>query len=159
MIQRIQSIYLAVASLSLIVLFFFPLASYWNSDFASAEFFITHLKNLTPGVDIPVKNSTIMPLGVFNGIIAAILFLTIFLYKRRLFQTRMVKLCILMTIILLILVFFVYSPLLSKAIGVEADYSENFGLYLILISLVMQVLANRGIMKDEKLVRSADRLR
>lgn len=159
MIQRIQSVYLAVASIALIILFFFPLASFWNPDFAYGKFYITHLANLTPGVELPVKNSTIMPIGAFNGIIAAILLLSIFLYKRRLFQSRMVKLSILMTIILLILVFFVYSPLLSKAIGAEADYSESFGLYLILISLVMQVLANRGIMNDERLVRSADRLR
>ncbi|HLO92650.1 MAG TPA: DUF4293 domain-containing protein [Lentimicrobium sp.] len=158
MLQRIQSVYLAIASLALITVYFFPLASFL-SDISYAQFFITHIVSLTPGAEIPVKNSTIMPLGVFNGIIAAILLLTIFLYKRRLYQSRMVKLCILMTIILVALVFFVYSPLLTRALATEADYTDNFGLYLILISLVMQILANRGIMKDERLVRSADRLR
>lgn len=158
MIQRIQSVYLAIASIALIVVYFFPLASFL-SDVTYAHFYISHLESLTPGAEIPVKNSVILPVAVFNGIIAAILLLSIFLFNKRLFQSRMVKLCILMTIIMLALVFFVYSPLVSKALSTDPNYADSFGLYLILISLVMQVLANRGIMKDEKLIRSADRLR
>lgn len=158
MIQRIQSVYLALGAIALIVLFFFPLASFL-SDVAYTKFFITHLQVLTPGVEPAVSNTLILPLAVFNGIIAVVAFLSIFLFKRRLFQSRMVKLCILMSIILIALIFFVYSPLISRALSVEANYRESFGLYLVLIAIVMFVLANRGILKDEKLVRSADRLR
>lgn len=158
MIQRIQSVYLALGAIALIVLFFFPLASFL-SDVAYSKLYITHLQPLTPGVEAAVSNTLILPLAVFNGIIAVVAIMSIFLYKRRLFQSRMVKLCILMSIILIALIFFVYSPLISRALSVEANYGESFGLYLILIAIVMFVLANRGILKDEKLVRSADRLR
>jgi hypothetical protein len=101
----------------------------------------------------------LMPLGIFNGIIILVAFLAIFMYKKRILQSKMVKLCILMTVILISLIFFVYSPMVSRLTGAEANYSDGYGLYLILIAFLMLVLANRGIMKDEKLVRSADRLR
>ncbi|HLN53071.1 MAG TPA: DUF4293 domain-containing protein [Lentimicrobium sp.] len=158
MIQRIQSVYLFLAVMALVVLYFFPVASFL-SEISYYKFYITNLKPLTPGAEAPVSNSLIMPLGIFNGIIAAIALMSIFLYKKRIFQSRMVKLAILMTIILIALVFFVYTPLISKATGAEAKYDDSFGIYISLIAIVMLVLANRGIMHDEKLVRSANRLR
>lgn len=158
MIQRIQTVYLAAGALALIILFFFPLASFL-SDISYTKFYITHLQTLTPGAEAAINNNLILPLAVFNGIIALVALMSIFLYKRRLFQSRMVKLCILMSIVLVGLIFFVYSPLVAKALSTEANYRDSFGLYLILIAIVMFVLANRGIMNDEKLVRSADRLR
>jgi len=41
----------------------------------------------------------------------------------------------------------------------DADYIREPGIYLPIVSVVFLVLANRFIMKDEKLIRSADRLR
>ncbi len=158
MIQRIQSVYLFIAFLALVVFYFFPIASFL-SDLSYFKFYITHLQALTPGVESPISRNLILPLAVFNGIIALISLMAIFLYKKRIFQSRMVKLAILMNVILIALIFFVYSPLISKATGAEADYADNFGVYISLISIVMLVLANRGIMRDEKLVRSANRLR
>lgn len=158
MIQRIQSVYLFLAAITLIVLYFLPVATYF-SELSYSKLYITHLASLTPGVDPVIKNSTIMPLAIFNGIIIAITFMSVFLYKKRILQSRMVKLCIFMSVILVALIFFVYSPLVAKHTGSEADFSDGYGVYFILISLVMLVLANRSIMKDERLVRSADRLR
>lgn len=158
MIQRVQSVYLAIASIALIVLFFLPVASYL-SDFSYNKLYITHLVSLTPGVDPVMSGMQLMPLGIFNGIIILVTFLSIFVNKKRILQSKMVKLCILMSVILISLIFFVYSPMVSRLTGTEANYSDGYGLYLILVAFLMLVLANRGIMKDEKLVRSADRLR
>ncbi|MGE5382670.1 MAG: DUF4293 domain-containing protein [Omnitrophica WOR_2 bacterium] len=158
MIQRIQSVYLAIAAIALLVLYFFPVASFF-SEFSYCKLYITHLVSLTPGVDPVISNTLIMPLGVFNGITAIIAFVSIFIYKKRLLQAKMVKLCILMTVVLISLIFFVYSPLVSRSLRTEANFVDGYGLYFILIAFLMFVLANRGIMKDERLVRSADRLR
>lgn len=158
MIQRIQSVYLLLAAIALIVLYFLPVATYF-SEFSYSKLYISHLAVLTPGVDPVIKDSTIMPLAIFNGLIIAIVFMSIFMYKKRILQSRMVKLCIFMSVILVALIFFVYSPLVAKHIGSDADFSEGYGVYFILVALVMLVLANRGIIKDERLVRSADRLR
>lgn len=158
MIQRIQTVYLFIASIALIVLFFLPVASYL-SDISYSKFYLTHITSLTPGSEPVVKDSIIMPLGVFNGIIAAASLLAIFLYNKRMLQAKLVKLCILMNVILISLIFFVYSPLISKSTLSDADYSDGYGLYLILLSLLMLILANRAIIRDEKLVRSSERLR
>lgn len=158
MIQRIQSVYLAIAGIALIVLYFLPVASFL-SELSYLEFYITHLDSLTPGVVPLIKNTLILPLGVFNGFIILATFMSIFFYQKRTMQLKIVRLSILMNLILISLIFFVYSPLIGRSIGTEADYSNGYGMYMTLISLIMLVLANRGIIKDEKLVRSADRLR
>mgnify|MGYP002411252624 CR=1 FL=1 len=156
MIQRIQTVYLALASIALIVLYFFPLASYL-SELSYSKLYLTHLASLTPGVEPVVKNSVVLPLAIFNGMIALIG--SVFVYKKRPLQSKIVKLCILMTIIMIVLVFFVYAPLISRLTATEAVFTDGYGLYLILLAIVMFVLANRAIIKDEKLVRAADRLR
>lgn len=158
MIQRIQSVYLAIAFLALMVLFFLPVASYL-SDFLYSKFYITHLASLTPGTDPVMNDNIILPLGIFNGIIAFISLFAIFLYRKRMLQSKLVKLGILLNIVMISLIFFVYSPMISRSTGTEANYADGWGLYLILIALLMLILANRAIIKDEKLVRSADRLR
>ncbi len=158
MLQRIQSVYLFIAGILLIGVYFFPLASFLTET-AYLKLYITQLRSYTPGLDSPFSNSFILPLAVFNGIIAAISFGSIFVYKKRMLQSRMVKLSILMSALILALVFFLYSPQITKATGAEADYASGYGLYLILLAIIALILANRGIIKDEKLVRSADRLR
>lgn len=158
MLQRIQSVYLLIAGILLLLVYFFPLATYLT-DVAYLKLFITHLKSFTPGLDAPIQNSFILPLAIFNGIIAIISFVSIFVYKKRMLQSRMVKLCVLMSTLMLALIFFLYSPQIAKATAAEADFATGYGLYFILGAIVMLILANRGIIKDEKLVRSADRLR
>lgn len=158
MIQRIQSVYLALAAIALIVLFFLPVSSFL-SEISYDKLYITHLKSLTPGAEVLVPATKILPLAVLNVINIIVIIISIFMYKKRLFQSRMVKLSILLNIILLGLIFFIYSDLVGLTVGSDAEYSDSMGLYAILFSILMLVMANRGILRDEKLVRSADRLR
>ncbi len=77
-------------------------------------------------------------------------------YKQRLHQLKLVKICIFLNIILVA----GDIPELSKAIyRAQIRMEIGSGAYFPLISLVLLVVANRYILKDEKLVRSADRLR
>ena len=161
MLQRIQSVYLALAVAALIVFFFLPLASF-TSDFVYYKFYVSHLQEISDqsGNDAAmVNNGIVMSLGVFNGIIILVSIIAIFLFKNRRFQSRMVKLGILMNVMLIGLIFFVFSPLIGRTLNAAVDYSLDAGIYLPLVSLLMLILANRSIVKDEKLVRSADRLR
>ena len=64
-----------------------------------------------------------------------------------------------MNVMLIGLIFFVFSPLIGRTLNATVDYSADAGIYFPLVALLMLILANRSIMKDEKLVRSADRLR
>lgn len=158
MIQRVQSIYLLLASIALIVLFFLPVASFL-SEISYSHLYVTHLKPLTPGAEPIVNSKKIMPLGILVGITALISFLTIFMYKRRTVQSKIVRILILFVVVILGLIFFAYGPMISRLTNSEAEYTNGYGLYLILLAFIMLFLANRGIVRDEKLVRSADRLR
>jgi len=86
----------------------------------------------------------------------AIIGYAIFRFKQRLHQLKLVKIGIFLNIILVAGIFLNYFKFFTNAqIGSEL----GLGSYFPLISLVMLVVANRYILKDEKLVRSADRLR
>lgn len=161
MLQRIQSVYLALAVAALIVLYFLPLASF-TSDFVYYKFYISQLQQISDqsgnGASM-VNGNIILALGIFNGIIILVSIIAIFLFKNRRQQMRIVKLGILMNVMLIGLTFFVFSPLISRTLNAVVDYSGDAGIYFPLVSLLMLILANRSIGKDEKLVRSADRLR
>jgi hypothetical protein len=53
--------------------------------------------------------------------------------------------------------FFYYVNVLEKASGGVTQY--EIGSYMPLVAFVFYILSYRGIMSDEKLIRSADRLR
>jgi hypothetical protein len=161
MLQRIQSVYLSVAFAALIAIYFFPIASF-TSDFVYYKYYLTHMLKIadqSADVAATVNNNMILPLGIFNGLIALTVLVAVFLFKNRRFQSKIVKLGILMNVILVGLIFFVFAPLIGRTLGAAVDYSGDAGIYFTLISLLMLILANRGIIKDEKLVRAADRLR
>ena len=158
MIQRIQSVFLLMAFLAAIALFFYPLAGIY-SNLTAYKFYIYELKNMVPGEVSRFTFMTTFPLLLLNVIIAVLSIICIFLYKSRVRQAKIVRLAILLEIILIALVFFVYASIIEENLNASPDYMDEAGIYFPLISLIFLILANRYIMKDEKLVRSVDRLR
>jgi len=136
MIQRIQTIYLLLsAAVSGGLIFVFNL---WTVG-ENKEFFA-------------IDND--MYFGMFIGS-AVLSFITIFMYTNRKSQFVMGRLNILLNLILL--GFFVYQ---SLNVSGEALVSEKgIGMLLPILSIVLLVLANKAIKKDEDLVKSVDRLR
>ncbi|WP_010522295.1 DUF4293 domain-containing protein [Aquimarina agarivorans] len=132
MIQRIQSVYLFLAALvSGILSYFFP-----------------------TGFD---KVGTIdAPYYYESFLVSALLsFIIIFVYKNRRLQFVLGRLNILLNVILLGV--FVY---LTLNVSGEAFASEKgIGRFIPVLSIVLIVLANKAIKKDEQLVKSVDRLR
>ena len=136
MLQRIQTIYILICVIASAVLpFVFPL---WTNENAKAVFF---------------TDSTISL--ILFGLIALLGLISIFSFKNRQNQFVLNRLNIILNFILL--GFFVYRTLSFPG---ETEVSENgIGVYLPAISIVMLVLANKAIKKDEDLVKSVDRLR
>lgn len=143
MIQRIQSIFLLLAAASCFVLFALPLADTDKVEansvlFADAEFTL---------FDAPVLLGLIAAAG-------AILLIGIFLYSNRKLQGTLSMLSI---------------ALIAGGIGygfyiLSNDAAQNMatvasGTVLPLVAIIFAYLARVYINKDEKLVRSADRLR
>ncbi len=158
MIQRIQTVFLSLAFLAAVTLFFFPIAGIY-SDLMTYKFYVYELKNMVPGEASKFTFMTTFPLLLLNILVAALSIVCIFLYKNRVLQARLVRFAILFNIILIGLIFFVYASIIESNLQASPDYLDGAGVYFPLISLIFLILANRYILKDEKLVRSVDRLR
>jgi len=158
MIQRIQTVYLSLAFIALALLFAFPLAQFF-SETGAYVFSITGLKNMVPGEPNAFNPIIFLPLIIVTVGLALLIGFTIFQYKNRALQVKLTNIGVLSTIALIMAIFFLYIPMIEKKINIIPDYSKAFGIYLTLVALVFLVMANRAIKRDERLVRSADRLR
>jgi glucan phosphoethanolaminetransferase (alkaline phosphatase superfamily) len=158
MIQRIQTLYLSLAFVAIALVFAFPLAQFFAENGAYV-FSVTGLKNMVPG-DPPAFDSVVfLPMIIVTAGIGVLILYTIFQFKNRSFQVKLTNVGVLAAIVLIMGIFFLYIPMIEKKINIIPDYSNAFGIYLPLVALVFMVMANRAIKRDEKLVRSADRLR
>lgn len=157
MIQRIQSVYLALAAIILAAVFFFPVITFINDSQVWLEVLLKGFKDYS-SPKLGLSNNLLLPLQILNAVIIILAVASIFLYKNRKSQIKFVRLAIVLTLVVVALVFFYYASILGKITSTEPDFNHS-GVYLILVALVMFVLANRGILKDEKLIRAADRLR
>jgi hypothetical protein len=158
MIQRIQTLYLFLAFVAVSLLFVFPLAQFFSENGAFV-FSITGLKNMVPGDPDVFSTMIFIPMLIIAAGIGILTLFTVFQYKNRPFQVKLTNIGVLLSIILIMGIFFFYIPMIEKKINIIPDYSKAFGIYLPLVALVFLVMANRAIKRDEKLVRSADRLR
>jgi len=156
MIQRIQSLYLFAVCIILGMMFFFPIAGYYG-ELNTLKFTLLSVENMVPDSTLVFSDFTTYPLLLLVIGIIIIAIAVIFQYKSRVRQLKWIKINILINTILIMGIFIIYSRwLLSTA---EASESFQTAAFFPLISLMFLVLAYRAIRKDEKLVRSADRLR
>lgn len=147
MIQRIQSIFLFLASACSFSLFGLPFANVEEKVANSALFSNDTVYNLS--------DSTAL-LGVY--VLAGFLALAaIFLFKNRKQQTVVARIAAVVNLIGIILavVLFMQDPVMESSVTPD----DGLGLYLPILGFVLNLLAIRAIGKDEKLVKSMDRLR
>jgi hypothetical protein len=164
MIQRIQTLFLGLSVLATITMFFYPVISITEFTTLKTEALETDYYNLMvtgfsdPSSDTkPQMNSlTFIPLLLVVLMLLILISYSISRYRQRFHQLKLVKICIFLNIILVAGIFLNYPQLFSTCpIRIETGP----GAYFPLVSLVLLVVANRYILKDEKLVRSAERLR
>ena len=158
MIQRIQTVYLALAFIAIALLFAFPLAQFFAENGAYI-FSITGLKNMVPGEPEAFNSLIFIPLLLLAIGIALLIAVAIFNFKNRPYQVKLTNFGVIGSVVLILAIFFLYVPMIEKKIGIVPDYSKAYGIYIPLIVLVLIVMANRAIKRGERLVRSADRLR
>ena len=143
MIQRIQTIYLFLASIvSGGLIFVFNL---WNT-----------LKEQIFVLDLFQEELVTIKLIPFMFITSAVLSIsTIFLYKDRKLQFVIGRVIVLINLFLLVLLIY-----LSLTLSGETSVSEKgIGMFIPILAILLLVLANKAIKKDEDLVKSVDRLR
>ncbi|MBO5013036.1 MAG: DUF4293 domain-containing protein [Paludibacteraceae bacterium] len=150
MIQRIQTLYLLlVVILGTLLCFFSPV-----------QFL------LPDGVDyIRLQAFDKWPLAVMTLAIPLLALVNIFLFKRRLLQARLnimnVIFCIGYYALVALYVAFVvkgYEAIHGMTLA-DADWYITLWAAIPAINIVLTMMATRRILKDEALVRAADRLR
>jgi len=144
MIQRIQSVYLLIATLLSGGLIF--LLNLWVNE-QKTKFFV---------MDSFTSESTLLKvMSVLFFVSAAITFIAIFKFKNRQLQFVLGRLSILTNFIIIgIIVYFTQN--LSGEINVS---EKGIGLLIPILTIVFVVISNKAIKKDEELVKSVDRLR
>jgi len=144
MIQRVQSIYLFLAFLvagGLIFVF-----SLWTNQSGKEVFFIDAVNS---------DNIYMVITGVLFALSSLFSLISIFLFKNRKTQILLNRVNIILNFSLLGIIVYLMLTLPG-----EASVSEKgIGSFLPLIVILLIVLANKAIIKDEKLVKSVDRLR
>jgi hypothetical protein len=154
MIQRIQTVFLFLAVIALGLFYVFP---YWQAV-ALPEGQVVQLFSyalLTGSIDQPTMEFGLYTLaGGLAALALILLVVEIFSYKNRIRQMRLaIGISFLMSVNLVLMTFLV--------VDLQKEYEGTFGLgiFVFAIAMLLNILARRFIQKDEKLVRSVDRLR
>ena len=144
MIQRIQSVYLLIATLLSGGLIF--VLNLWVNE-QGTEFFVMDSFNS--------ENILLKVMAVLFFVSSVLTLIAIFQFKKRQLQFVLGRLSILINFIILgIIVYF------SQNLSGEINVSEKgIGLLIPILTVVFVVIANKAIKKDEELVKSVDRLR
>lgn len=142
MIQRVQSLWLLLAGLAMLGVFFLPFYKY--SD----------------GESLAIANRFFLILAAGGSILLSVV--AIFLFKNRKWQLKLGWMNLLLCLLLLILMYFAIMAS-EKSSGVTSlNPTQGYywvGAFLPVVSLISIALAARGIRKDEKLIRESNRLR
>jgi hypothetical protein len=151
MIQRIQTIYLLLASTVLGLLLFLPLATMVDAE-------ANNFSYLFYGI-IDYEGEIVMldyPLAILMVSMPVLNLIAVFLFKKRIIQMRICVFNILLMLGSLVLIWY-YSFQAENTLFVDTFFS--YTVVFPLVSAILTFLAFRGIRKDEILVRSADRIR
>ncbi len=159
-----------VAGILMLLSFFAPIARFIGSS-NSLVLYIYKVEGLVPGVDTGLSPYFIIPLMSIVSLVVIFSIVTIFMYKNRNRQLVLVRFMLLLVLVYFGLYFFYYIDILQNLTGGLASYDYGISIpgsmieiptmiFLIpLLTEIMLFLASRGIIKDEKLIRSVDRLR
>ena len=157
MIQRMQSVYMFLAAVALGVMFYFPLASFIGGNSDQLVYYIYQVVSEIPG-DVPAVpyyfTYPILGLNILGFLLSVF---AIFRFKQLGAQMKMIRGSIFLILIMIGVFFFYCLPLLEEASGTLTEY--EIGSYMPLIAMFFLILANRGVLADIKLLKSADRLR
>ena len=165
MIQRIQTLWLAFIILITVATFFFPIVDFsfsFKSMNTIQQYGLMKPDSSPDSLQFiqttPAWSLIFMQIGV-----ALIALIAIFLYKNRQLQVKFVASgLLLVTIYVAFLLFFKIDGLEKAIAGLYSTPVVNYNKISIsfpVLQLLLFILAQRAIRKDDRIVRSSDRLR
>ena len=162
MIQRVQSLYLLIVFILCVVSLFTTIGMFTAGGETVAEFtnfsFYTMAEPYTR-----IQSAGPWALAVIQIVVAALAVFTILKFNKRVLQMRLTVFNIILLVgYILVYAFYVwvYQQKLNQVENtLEVMYQLRLSALYPLISIILCILAFRGVRRDEKLVRSLDRLR
>lgn len=160
MIQRVQSLLLLFIIILGIIFSFTPILEIvFQGDVYIMNAYNTYQFSEQEGINlVTFKNIGIGTLGGINILLSLVI---IFLYKNRRVQVVLSKLLLLL-ITFQVVSIFVYLDAAKAFLNptkLPLELNYKIGMFLPFITLILAYLTVRFIKKDDKLVRSANRLR
>jgi hypothetical protein len=154
MIQRIQTLYLFLASLALFFSFMFD---YMVVSTDGGEYHFNLFGIYTDGALFSeYAQGTFLKILAFSSAITTLI--TIFLFKKRPLQMKLCRFSFLLTLTYIVVIFIAEKQVLDVMEGGQ-EVAYQFGTFLPVVAFPFQFLALRGIKRDEDLVKSLDRIR
>lgn len=175
MLQRIQTVYLAITFVLSLLLFFIPFAGFdllgvtsKAGEVLSESYSFTVVglhESLMDGDEAATPKGVYaysIPLMILEIVILLVNIIGIGLYKKRIFQMRFNTLNILLNLgfyPLFFLFAWTVSERIASDLGVTVSISYYFPIVFPVVNMLLTYLAIRAIGKDEALIRSLDRIR
>lgn len=150
MIQRIQSVYL-LAGIVLSIAIMFSTIFYVSGDGGTLVLGAFGIKDGSLDADLV----PMIPVAILAGITIALQGYAIALFKNRKLQIHIIRISMLLTFLLIGFLGFVYYNLTQTGL----DVIPFVGVMHAPLVVFADIMAIRGIKKDEALVKSVDRIR
>ena len=156
MIQRIQSVFLLLLALAMLSVLALPL---WHKVDAlvNHELTLTAFSFQAQGFALPATGPVWL-IGALAAASAAVAAFEIFQFRSRAKQLLLGSINLLLIVSTLGAMFY-FANKGEQLLNLKLEGQFLMGFYLPTLALVLNLLANRFIRRDEQLVRSMDRLR
>ncbi len=145
-IQRIQTLYLLIALVMMVV---FAFLTSFSFDVAGSEYMVGTLSTGVAG-----KTSIHLLMSCLNGLVVVLTVIAIFSYKNLRLQKRLCGISIILLIALLISI----GVMILGATD-EQNLSFEISNVLPVASLLLLFLAHRGITRDQRILSDSARIR
>src|SRR5690606_13120550 len=148
MIQRVQSIYLVLATLAGAMTFFLPFAHFYANGAKVSEFAMFGVFNVQSEV-VEMTSPFGFPAWILGAFAVLIPLISLFLYKNRPLQMRIVRLAYLINLGYVVYLFLAIDAINASLYEEALDILHHAGFYMPVIAIVFCFLAVRGIKADE----------
>ena len=155
MIQRIQTLYFSLIALIALLFFNGSFMEFAGKTGAVIKVTYNAIYRSNAGQN-PEMVEKLLPLTLIIILIPLISLITIFIFKNRKIQLNLSLLMIVVASLFLIALIHISFSVISKY---DMSITPGFKMILPVIILILSILAYRGIKKDDRLVKSYDRLR
>ena len=167
MLQRIQTIFMTLAAIAMILVLFFPI---WEKsdqeyeaekrEYAIMNAFELRYEQRTANNEAAklLGTQSTLPISVGAGLSALVMLISITRYKSRMTQVKLNALFSLLSAATFVGIYF-YISKANALFDPQIFGTFLAGFYLPIVAMFNNFIANRFIRKDEKLVKSMDRIR